>query len=580
RELDDEMRGTWVGPMPVHEFLENFMPAAETPRPFHSRAEWKALWSAVPIGRKPEWKMYQSIVSKSGLSPHLKLVNTSNKHDRLSEEGHRIRPDLTWYRRNLLASLGDSLQWGHSSGYVEVKPSYHGDPVDDLCDPAPREPEAGQHGESTGPQPHRPESTPSNRTKPFTPQTDISISERGQMIAYNTELCDYQHRNFAFSLLFMGTFIRLFRWDRAGVIVSQIFDYQDDPNFLGEYLWRFNHMTDSQLGLDGTVRNADNKEKLLAKTHLGPHIFDRSCPIFHIDGPESKCFLVWEPIMRPLSPLGRATRAYVAFEIATGKVVFLKDVWRVDHQQWPTEGFILDRLNAKGVRNIPKVETHGDVDPGSLGVTQSDKFARKAWCLGDVAGIIPRKHYRLVTAFAGVRLRHFRTGKEFVHLSYIALFYIAHEDALKHCQILHRDINANNILIRWDEKNEARGTLVDWEFARTPEELRVARLDHTSRFPRSGTWQFMSCLLLGDPDKVHGIEDDMESFIHVLMHHGLRYFEHNYAGNLRSAFQQIYNHAYHSCGAVLGGDAKMNLLMYRAFVGHHFAFTSFGPDEH
>lgn len=49
--------------MPVHEFLENFMPAAETPRPFHSRAEWKALWSAVPIGRKPEWKMYQSIVS-------------------------------------------------------------------------------------------------------------------------------------------------------------------------------------------------------------------------------------------------------------------------------------------------------------------------------------------------------------------------------------------------------------------------------------------------------------------------------------------------------------------------------------
>lgn len=90
----------------------------------------------------------------------------------------------------------------------------------------------------------------------------------------------------------------------------------------------------------------------------------------------------------------------------------------------------------------------------------------------------------------------------------------------------------------------------------------------------------MSCLLLGDPDKVHGIEDDMESFIHVLMHHGLRYFKHSYTGNLRSAFQQIYNHAYHSCGAVLGGDAKMNLLMYRAFVGHHFAFTSFGPDEH
>ncbi|KII87745.1 hypothetical protein PLICRDRAFT_79276, partial [Plicaturopsis crispa FD-325 SS-3] len=92
-----------------------------------------------------------------------------------------------------------------------------------------------------------------------------------------------------------------------------------------------------------------------------------------------------------------------------------------------------------------------------------------------------------------------------------------HREAYEKCRYIHRDVSGNNILISWRDGKPV-GTLIDWEFARKAEDLEA----NGRQYSRSGTWQFMSCGLLQDPTKQHEIQDDMESFVHVVMYHSLR----------------------------------------------------------
>ncbi|KAH7907198.1 hypothetical protein BJ138DRAFT_1014903, partial [Hygrophoropsis aurantiaca] len=80
---------------------------------------------------------------------------------------------------------------------------------------------------------------------------------------------------------------------------------------------------------------------------------------------------------------------------------------------------------------------------------------------------------------------------------------IAHRHMTEKLGTLHGDISAGNILITQD----GRGVLTDWD-ERT-DDKKVAR---------RGTWLFMSACILQDQSKIHDIQDDMESFIHVLIY--------------------------------------------------------------
>jgi len=88
---------------------------------------------------------------------------------------------------------------------------------------------------------------------------------------------------------------------------------------------------------------------------------------------------------------------------------------------------------------------------------------------------------------------------------------------------------------------DGKGVLNDWDLSKHEKDIRVLR-DHelTVSFQRrpdlrhcidrsaQGTWQFLACLHLMRPGKLHTIQDDMESFVYVILWlGGLLYLKHN-----------------------------------------------------
>ncbi|KAH8913553.1 hypothetical protein BT69DRAFT_1194899, partial [Atractiella rhizophila] len=76
--------------------------------------------------------------------------------------------------------------------------------------------------------------------------------------------------------------------------------------------------------------------------------------------------------------------------------------------------------------------------------------------------------------------------------------------------LLHRDVFVGNILLLRTKDGEARGRLIDWEFAKD--------INHASaRLPeQTGTYQLLSLRLIQKPRVKHCVADDIESFAYVL----------------------------------------------------------------
>ncbi|OBZ73823.1 hypothetical protein A0H81_06330 [Grifola frondosa] len=115
--------------------------------------------------------------------------------------------------------------------------------------------------------------------KLFEVDSQHAAQVRGQLIAYAEMAMNRQHRTHLYSVYVMHKFARLIRWDRAGAVVSEKFDYKKNPEILGEFFWRFSHMTDEAQGYDPTAQLVNPRTKLfrlmdkMAETKL-PEPFD------------------------------------------------------------------------------------------------------------------------------------------------------------------------------------------------------------------------------------------------------------------------------------------------------------------
>ncbi|KAF9470896.1 hypothetical protein BDN70DRAFT_888646 [Pholiota conissans] len=94
----------------------------------------------------------------------------------------------------------------------------------------------------------------------------------GQQTYYATEICARQHRNFLFSIFVTPTHARFLRWDRAGVIISESFNYREEPEILCDFLWRFGHMSHEQRDDDTSVQWATKGEEELFKQAIKDHL--------------------------------------------------------------------------------------------------------------------------------------------------------------------------------------------------------------------------------------------------------------------------------------------------------------------
>lgn len=196
------------------------------------------------------------------------------------------------------------------------------------------------------------------------------------------EFMHRQHRLFLFQLILCNKYVRFIRWDRNGAVVTERFDYTDKPSVLAEFFWRFAHLDDVQRGWDHTVSLANQREEKLFRTavqrFLKAQADGRSGkPVrkipkagltlddqyqtwkIHVEDEHSKestCLIVKRPFHSTGGVVGRATRAYIAYDLKGKRLVFFKDAWRAAYSRvLGPEADTYHTLRNHGVPHLPSV---------------------------------------------------------------------------------------------------------------------------------------------------------------------------------------------------------------------------------
>ena len=222
----------------------------------------------------------------------------------------------------------------------------------------------------------------------------------GQCVGHAIEAWSRQFRVFYFSVLVVGSRARLFRWDRAGAIVTEAFDLRSQPGLLCEFLWRFHLANPVQRGLDPTVVVASRAEEDLFKKLITKHAAIQlgiseddneklknalsqnyeerkvtKVEVYVRDHPKPDFHLISVPLACPRSISGHSTRAYWSVKLTgenEGIVCFLKDSWRLDIDSVSNEGSIYEEMESAKVENICDLERYGDVPVSQTGLCGCD----------------------------------------------------------------------------------------------------------------------------------------------------------------------------------------------------------------
>ena len=252
----------------------------------------------------------------------------------------------------------------------------------------------------------------------FLRNTNAGDDTLGQITAYAAAQLGSQFRTHAYSVLIVRDTARLFRWDRSGTIVSEAFKY-NESFYLVEFFRRYSKALPEMRGNDQSVSDPTPLEATQARQFL---TVDNNAPLVklaipHTDG--SSLYYI-APISRvtPYTPPGRATRGFPAYDVSRGKLVYLKDSWRVDVPDiWP-EGCVYEKLKTFKVRNIPDCLLSGDIATVQYHASKTCTYLKEDWaCVSEaqLKHFIPHRHYRLTLDVIGRPLTNFRTSFEMVH---------------------------------------------------------------------------------------------------------------------------------------------------------------------
>ena len=386
-----------VGPMPVQEFLDEFLPPSSAEDRSNMRAPTKAF-RAVPSRATVPAEIYEPLVRnvqssnslQAGRSPiiALQIKALSNKTTHKSRAPGLVfrhphhhsgtspssqfsppTPHICCYATNndrviRKAEAHSRLPLGYTEFFIDVRP----DPIHDTF----VDPPSGQDTSHEFMAALEPELKP------------LVTRAFAKHIFHVSEILARQYRTFLFTISMCGSRARLFRWDRSGAIVTHSFDIRDEPEIFCEFLWRFSCASRLARGHDLTVELASSPEENLFRQAVQRYIRDQlglegeelnkavsehyqpgrviAVDVFAQDPDHSAIsihrYLVSRPVVSPMSPIGRGTRAYWAVRSGSDRVVFLKDTWRYDHEP---EGNTLATLNESGVSYVPKLILHGDV---------------------------------------------------------------------------------------------------------------------------------------------------------------------------------------------------------------------------
>ncbi|KAL5532272.1 hypothetical protein ACEPAF_5841 [Sanghuangporus sanghuang] len=623
RNADEAMR-VLIGPMPVEKFLDEFLPAVDE----SDMPDPTSAFDAVPRGASDEKEIYYpfiAAINENGRCPGLTFVDTSVT----SEQNTRgvFKPDVSTYNagdvsllKRIRSKKGSKIytcaNLGIAESFCEIKP----DNIDPLMDDSEKE---GKHFFDWKNYRSDKDGIAAKKKRAF-----------GQNVSYAAESCARQHRVFYHSLLIIGTRARFFRWDRAGVIVTRAFDYQEHPRLLCRYLWRFSGANMVERGFDPTVTVAskeetdvfekvvsaevafqlgidgNDKEKMeeALKTH-----FDRNkvtkAMVYNYSGSKAEEYLLSVPVHCPSSAAGRSCRGYWSTKVVRkldgsierGEIRFLKDVWRIALPRLAAEGEILTEMTGN-VPNIPEPDCFGDIkddscnkpeviadggDPvigasGKVQTTRTQEFIYKEW-VSKSCRVLPKQsvddlyrrvvkhvHYRMTSKTVGYPLSDFIDAPE---------LFLALEDVLEaliiayeKCKRLHRDVSLDNVILcRCRVTKRRLGILIDWEFS-----VLIDRKGKAGDYFRSGTWAFMSAnVLRRSPDFHHTHQDDLESLFYISLYSAVYWLRHNEKQMLGSwMFEFFDQYSVRDNGIMVGGFVKQSYKLDPTEFSNEFIFEN------
>ncbi|KAA1467223.1 hypothetical protein DENSPDRAFT_832218 [Dentipellis sp. KUC8613] len=490
----------FLGPMPVAEFLEEFLPKASTPCTFEG--------NPFDLAKVNCGTQFINAVARASLSPDLELFDTADTPDEVFT--YVRKPDIS-----VISKRPRNPELAATANAPSTSPP--STPLDGEVSDAQVSTDTARANWSNielfiarvlrKDDPFTDPGTTDNRLQwRFEVRTKRALKARARMSLFAGAQFAVQFRCFCFSICFIGDCeARLLRWDRGGAIVSERFDFVKDPDMLKEFLWRFNHLNMESRGWDTSVTLATAEEAAMDREMFPPGIVVHKVHVKDDADHKDHFFLVSKPADYGLVACDKATKCYIALDMETKERVWLKDSWRMDLPDMQKEYKIYEKLRTHRVSNVPGYYCGGDIAQQR---TASVDFEYKPWRCGRHA-LTPHRHYRLVLqVIIGRRLREYQCTKELCGAIRDAL--IALGEAHERAGVLHQDISGENIMIT----AQGKGILIDWDMARD------TSYKAPDEFQRTGTWRFMSVNLISlDYGKTaHGLRDDTESALWVLLY--------------------------------------------------------------
>ncbi|KAK7041706.1 hypothetical protein VNI00_008995 [Paramarasmius palmivorus] len=520
-----EMARKYVGPMEPKKFLDDFLPRGQRRTKLFTAHVQQQLYNVgYGTGVRAEKDMYEPLMTVlADFCPDIRLVDTSDDADDTTwaHQPGLIKPDISAYTKE---SGVDRNDISRTEFWMELKWYDTADGFDDT------------------------------ENMSFEKVAMQARDTRAQLSTYAGAQLVSQFRTHAFSVQLTRGYARLIRWDREGAIVTKKFCYYNEPHLV-DFLWRYNHASSEARGYDPTVVEITNPARAQeVRDALEMDATDRVWEFTIIDEQgEKHVFTGGKLEFRGVaSPAGRSTRGFLVLD-HQGERRYLKDTWRILNSAIQKEGDVYAVLKQHNVSHVPDVVASGDA-VGSWQVTKTSKYRTISPQAAQLE-LRLHQHYFIVFAQVGTTIKNFKDSHELVQATAHAIQ--AHREAYERAKVLHRDVSAGNILIT----QEGEGLLIDWEFSK-PLDSTAPRI-----LERTGTWQFMSAMLLADePGEVdHMLADDLESFYHVLCWVTLLHGQHGLEDDqVKRQLARVYD-SWHGVGAVpaTGGEVKKVTLNER-----------------
>jgi Fungal protein kinase len=273
--------------------------------------------------------------------------------------------------------------------------------------------------------------------KPFAKEDDASVIARGQLTSATRNIFLHQHRSSVFSVFLSQERARFIYTDRSAAAVTDSIEWRTE-NGLRKFVEFFEtlHQSDpAQRGHDVTVRGVEDgrKERYnkwaelnaeLLTRFFGTERNDRRVLQFN----DSKYLCDAMPIHASKSLLGRASRCFVGMDVASGKMVLIKDQWRIQADDLVAEGKTYDKLKAVGGLDqyLLNVIEGRDIPEQSTKLQKYDKqtIRRPVDCQSSIEGvdtviwhrIQTHIHHRIVFGTVGNRVLDCPSSKMFLRI--------------------------------------------------------------------------------------------------------------------------------------------------------------------